>query len=83
MWGEETLKLFAWIKEKEEIKREHKKREKMVDLTRKKLDDDKDFNKKDQENLEKLAKSSIIEDEKIIEAVEEDIEEEFADQEEE
>ena len=74
--------VVAWIKEKEEIKREHKKREKMMDLTRKKLDDNQDFNKKDQANLEKLAESSIIEDEKIIEAVEEDIEEEFADQEE-
>ena len=54
----------------------------MADLTRKKLDDDQDFNKKDQANLEKLAESSIIEDEKIIEAVEEEVEEEFADHEE-
>lgn len=74
--------VIAWIKEKEEIRREYKKREKMVDLTRKKLDNDQDFNKKDQRILEKLAQSSIIEDEKIIEEIEEDIEEEFEDQEE-
>ena len=44
-------------------------------LTRKKLDDDIEFNKKDMENLERLAESSIIDNDTIKEAVEEEVEE--------
>ena len=63
----------AWIRERSEIKSEIKKRKKITRLTRKKLDDDEDFTKKDKEKLEKLAEASIIDDAKIKEAVEEEV----------
>lgn len=75
--------IVAWIREREEIKVENKKRIKISILTRKKLDDDKVFNKKDRDNLEKLAESSIIDNEKIKDAVEEEIEAELEEEKEE
>ena len=47
------------------------------ELTRKKLDDDLEFSRKDRQKLDKLAEASIIDDDKIKEAVEEEIEEEL------
>ena len=69
--------ILAWIKERDSIKSENKKRDKISDLTRKKLDDDEDFTRKDKEKLEKLAEASIIENDKIKEAVAEEVEEEL------
>lgn len=69
--------IVAWFKERDSIKSENKKRDQMSDLTRKKLDDDEDFGKKDREKLNKLAEASIIENDKIKEAVEEEVEEEL------
>lgn len=69
--------VVAWFKERDAIKSENKKRDQMSDLTRKKLDDDEDFGKKDREKLNKLAEASIIENDKIKEAVEEEVEEEL------
>lgn len=69
--------VVAWLREKEEIKFEHRKRAKMSHLTRKKLDDDLVFNKKDKERLERLAESSIIDNKKIKEEIAEEIEEEI------
>lgn len=69
--------IVAWFKERDTIKSENKKRDQMSDLTRKKLDDDEDFGKKDREKLNKLAEASIIENDKIKEAVEEEVEEEL------
>lgn len=69
--------IVAWFKERDAIKSENKKRDQMSDLTRKKLDDDEDFGKKDREKLNKLAEASIIENDKIKEAVEEEVEEEL------
>ena len=69
--------ILAWIKERDSIKSENKKRDKISDLTRKKLDDDEDFTRKDKEKLEKLAEASIIDNDKIKEAVEEEVEEEL------
>lgn len=69
--------IVAWFKERDAIKSENKKRDQMSDLTRKKLDDDEDFGKKDREKLNRLAEASIIENDKIKEAVEEEVEEEL------
>ena len=69
--------ILAWIKERDSIKSENKKRDKISNLTRKKLDDDEDFTRKDKEKLEKLAEASIIDNDKIKEAVEEEVEEEL------
>lgn len=69
--------IVAWFKERDAIKSENKKRDQMSDLTRKKLDDDEDFGKKDREKLNELAEESIIENDKIKEAVEEEVEEEL------
>ena len=69
--------IVAWFKERDSIKSENKKRDQMSDLTRKKLDDDEDFGKKDREKLNRLAEASIIENDKIKEAVEEEVEEEL------
>lgn len=69
--------VVAWFKERDSIKSESKKRDQMEELTRKKLDDDEEFSKKDRRKLNKLAESSIIDDDKIKEAVEEEIEEEL------
>ena len=69
--------VVAWFKERDAIKSENKKRDQMSDLTRKKLDDDEDFGKKDREKLNELAEESIIENDKIKEAVEEEVEEEL------
>lgn len=69
--------VVAWFKERDAMKSENKKRDQMSDLTRKKLDDDEDFGKKDREKLNKLAEASIIENDKIKEAVEEEVEEEL------
>ena len=69
--------ILAWIKERDSIKSENKKRDKISDLTRKKLDDDEDFTRKGKEKLEKLAEESIIDNDKIKEAVEEEVEEEL------
>ena len=67
--------VVAWIRERDSIKSEHKKRKMISFLTRKKLDDDIEFNKKDRENLERLAEESIIDNDTIKEAVEEEVEE--------
>lgn len=67
----------AWIRERSEIKLEIRKRKTMTRLTRKKMDDDEEFTKKDNEKLEKLAEVSIIDDDKITEAVEEEVAEEL------
>lgn len=69
--------IVAWFKERDAIKSENKKRDQMSDLTRKKLDDDEDFGKKDREKLNKLAEASIIENDKIKEAVKEEVKEEL------
>ena len=69
--------VVAWYKERDSIKSESKKRDQMEELTRKKLDDDEEFSKKDRRKLNELAESSIIDDDKIKEAVEEEIEEEM------
>lgn len=69
--------IVAWVKERDAIKSENKKRDKISDLTRKKLDDDEDFTRKDKEKLEKLAEASIIDNKKIKEAVKEEVEEEL------
>lgn len=69
--------VIAWLKGREEIKKENEKRDKLTDLTRKKYTEDKDFNKEDVKNLENFAESSIIENEKIKKAVEEEIHEEI------
>lgn len=69
--------IVAWFKERDAIKSENKKRDQMSDLTRKKLDDDEEFGKKDREKLNELAEESIIENDKIKEAVEEEVEEEL------
>ncbi|MDU2110266.1 MAG: hypothetical protein E7E99_06615, partial [Peptoniphilus lacydonensis] len=68
--------VIEWSKERDEIKHENKKRSKISDLTRKKLDDDENFGKKEKEKLDKLAESSIIDNEKIKKAVKEELEEE-------
>ena len=67
----------AWIRERSEIKSEIKKRKKLTRLTRKKLDDDEEFSKKDDEKLEKLAEASIIDDKRIKKAVAEEVAEEL------
>ena len=67
----------AWIRERSEIKSEIKKRKKLTSLTRKKLDDDEEFSKKDDEKLEKLAEASIIDDKRIKKAVAEEVAEEL------
>ena len=69
--------IVAWVKERDSIKSENKKRDKISDLTRRKLDDDEEFTKKDKEKLEKLAEASIIDNKKIKEAVKEEVEEEL------
>ena len=71
--------IAAWIRERTEIKSEIKKRKKLNHLTRKKLDDDEEFTRKDNEKLDKLAEASIIDDHKIKEAVEEAVAEELND----
>lgn len=65
--------IAAWIRERSEIKLEIRKRKTMARLTRKKLDDDEEFTKKDDEKLDKLAEVSIIEDKKIKKAVSEEV----------
>ena len=75
--------IAAWIRERTEIKSEIKKRKKLNRLTRKKLDDDEEFTRKDNEKLDKLAEASIIDDDKIKEAVEEEVAEELNDESEE
>ena len=67
----------AWIRERSEIKSEIKKRKKLTRLTRKKLDDDEEFSKKDDEKLEKLAEASIIDDKRIKKAVAQEVAEEL------
>lgn len=74
--------IAAWIRERTEIKSEIKKRKKLNHLTRKKLDDE-EFTRKDNEKLDKLAEASIIDDDKIKEAVEEEVAEELNDESEE
>lgn len=69
--------IVAWFKERDSIESEIKKRDQMEELTRKKLDDNEEFSRKDRDKLNDLAEASIIEDEKIKEAVEEEIEEEM------
>lgn len=69
--------IVAWFKERDSIKSESKKRDQIEELTRKKLDDDLEFSRKDRQKLDRLAEASIIDDDKIKEAVEEEIEEEL------
>lgn len=69
--------IVAWFRERDAIKSESKKRDQMEELTRKKLDDDEEFSRKDRKKLNDLAEASIIEDDKIKEEIEEEVEEEM------
>lgn len=69
--------IIAWFRERDSIKSESKKRDQIEELTRKKLDDDEEFSRKDRKKLNDLAEASIIEDDKIKEEIKEEVEEEM------
>ena len=70
-----ALLIFAYFKERSAIRRESMKRLGIRHYMRKKLDDDLDFTKKDQERLNKLIDSSHIDNEEIKDKVEETVQE--------
>ena len=70
-----ALLVFAYLKERSAIRRESMKRLGIRHYMRKKLDDDLDFTKKDQERLNKLIDSSHIDNEEIKDKVEETVQE--------
>ncbi|WP_311481739.1 hypothetical protein [uncultured Anaerococcus sp.] len=70
-----ALLVFAYFKERSAIRRESMKRLGIRHYMRKKLDDDLDFTKKDQERLNKLIDSSHIDNEEIKDKVEETVQE--------
>lgn len=61
----------AWLKERSAIKYESYKRLGISHYMRKKVDENEDFSKKDEEKLEKLIDRSNIDNEKMEEAAEE------------
>lgn len=61
----------AWLKERSAIKYESYKRLGISHYMRKKVDENEDFSKKDEEKLEKLIERSNIDNEKMEEAAEE------------
>lgn len=69
--------IISWFRERKGIKEEWETRDKISDLARKKIDDDLDYGKHDKRELEKLAKESIIDDKIIQEAIHEEIQEEY------
>lgn len=68
---------YGWVSQKEEIELEKKRRFSILNLTRKKIDDDKRFTHGDNRKLEKYAEESNLNDEEIIESAEEQVKEEF------
>lgn len=78
-----TVLVWGWLSQKEEIDQEKKRRFSILHLTRKKIDEDTRFTVGDNRKLEKMAEASIIDDDEIIEAAEEEIKEEFEDEDEE
>ena len=69
------LLVFAYLKERSAIRRESMKRLGIRHYMRKKLDDDIEFTKKDQERLNKLIDRSHIDNEEIQDKVEETVQE--------
>ena len=69
------LLVFAYLKERSAIRRESMKRLGIRHYMRKKLDDDLDFTKKDQERLNKLIDRSHIDNDQIEEKTEETVQE--------
>ena len=69
------LLVFAYFKERSAIRRESMKRLGIRHYMRKKLDDDIEFTKKDQERLNKLIDRSHIDNEEIQDKVEETVQE--------
>lgn len=78
-----SILVLAWFNEREEIRYEMRRRFGIRVLTKRKLDDDEDFGQKEKEKLDRLAESSIIEDDEIKEAVNEKVQEELDNEEEE
>lgn len=78
-----SILVLAWFNEREEIRYEMRRRFGIRVLTKRKLDDDEEFGKKEKEKLDRLAESSIIEDDDIKEAVNETIQEELDNEEDE
>lgn len=70
-----VLLVFAYFKERTAIRRESMKRLGIRHYMRKKLDDDIEFTKKDQERLNKLIDRSHIDNEEIQDKVEETVQE--------
>lgn len=70
-----ALLVFAYFKERSAIRRESMKRLGIRHYMRKKLDDDLDFTKKDQERLNKLIDRSHIDNDQIEEKTEETVKE--------
>lgn len=69
--------IVSWFRERKGIKEEWETRDKISDLARKKIDEDLEYGKHDKRELEKLVKESIIDDEIIEEAIHDEIQEEY------
>lgn len=75
-----TVLLYGWISQKEEIDSEKKRRFSILNLTRKKIDEDTRFTYGDNRKLEKYAEASNLDNDEIIESAEDQIKEEFKDE---
>lgn len=76
-----TVLAWGWLSQKEEIDQEKKRRFRILKLTRKKIDEDQRYTVGDHRKLEKYAEESILDNDEVKEAAEEEIRQEFEDDE--
>ena len=72
-----SILVIAWFNERKEIEHESRRRFGISVLTRRKLDENEDFGRMEKEKLDRLAESSIIDNDEIKEAVNEEVKEEL------
>lgn len=68
---------WAWLSQREEIYKENKRRFSILNLTRKKIDEDVRYTVGDNRKLEKYVEESILDNDQAIETAEEEIKEEL------
>lgn len=78
-----SILVIAWFNERKEIEHESRRRFGISVLTRRKLDENEDFGRMEKEKLDRLAESSIIDNDEIKEAVNEEVKEELEEEKEE
>lgn len=73
---------LAWLREVPQLRKEGDRRRRALDLTRAKMDPRERFTKNDERELQYITAKSVVDDEELIEALEDEVAQELTDDEE-